>query len=80
MGIIELPKSKKSFNCRKEEVDGVTILKCEPIEKKGDLKVALTERPIMFRMTEQGKFELIDDGGADPKIVKELDKYLKFFI
>lgn len=80
MNIIELPRSKKSFRCKKEEMDGVTILKCEPILKKGELKVALTEQPIMFRQLENGKFELIDDGGADPKTIKELDDYLKFFV
>jgi len=81
MGIINLPNSKKSFNCKKEEVDGVTFLKCEPIERKGDIKVALTEEPIKFRVDrDSGKFELMSDGGADPKTIKELDKYLKFFI
>ena len=80
MAIIELPRSKRSFRCKKEEADGVTVLKCEPILKKGDLKISLTENPIVFKQLENGKFELLDDGGADPDTIKELDKYLKFFI
>ena len=79
VSFIELPKSKKSFRCKKEEMDGVTMLKCEPILKKGELKVALTEQPIIFRQLGNGKFELIADGGADPKTIKELDEYLRFF-
>ena len=37
MAIINLPRSKKAFRCKKEVVDGVTTLKCEPVLKKGDM-------------------------------------------
>jgi len=73
-------RSGLSFNCRKEEREGNVLIKCEPIEKKDDIKQQLSERPIILRLTENGKLDLIDDGGVDRKIIEELDEYLEHFI
>ena len=75
-----LTKSNKAFRCRKEERDGVTFIVCSPVEKKGNVKVNIGEGEVLFRVTDTGKAELINDGGVDRKTIEELDEYLKYFL
>jgi hypothetical protein len=73
-----LKRSGIAFNCVKEDREGTTIVKCEPIEKRGEIREKLVIRPILLRQLEDGKFDLIDDGGATKDIIKELNDYLKY--
>ena len=65
-----------ALNCRKEERDGVVIVRCAPIEKREDIRQELGERETVFKVM-NGKLELIDDGGVPKHIMKELDDYLR---
>jgi len=71
-----------AFNCKREERDGVRFIRCDPIEKKDNIKQALSESSIIFKIPERGgkKLEMISDGGADKELIKELDEYLAHFI
>ncbi len=66
-----------SLNCRKEERDGVVIIRCSPIEKRDDIKQQLGERDIQIQVLENGKLDLKDDGGVPKPVMEELDEYLK---
>lgn len=70
---------RMTFNCKKMDDEGVTKVVCEPIEIRGNVKQRLSERPVQFRLTENGYLDLIDDGGVPKDIIKELDEYLSFF-
>ena len=74
-----MTKSKKAFRCKKEERNGVVFVMCQPIEKRDDIKEALSEGEVVFRLLNNGRLDLIDDGGADKKTIEELDDYLRFF-
>lgn len=67
-------------NCRKEVRDGVTFLICEPVMKKGDIKIPLTEREVVFRIvaTPRGAVaDMIDDGMSDEKVLEAIDRRLQ---
>lgn len=66
-----------AFNCRKEDRDGVVIIKCSPLEKRDDIKQQLGEREVQIKVLENGKLDFMDDGGVPKPIMEELDEYLK---
>jgi len=69
-----------AFNCRKDDRDGVVIIRCSPIERKNDIKQQLGERDVKIRVLENGKLDFQDDGGVPKPIMEELDEYLKRMI
>ena len=70
-----------SLNCKREDnPDGIQLIKCEPLEKRDDVVQNLGQREVQFRVLENGKVELLDDGGVNREIVKELDDYLNYFV
>jgi hypothetical protein len=75
----------RRFNCKKLEEEGITKIVCQPIEKIGSVDKPLTDRPIVFRVAQDpitGKTyaDLLDDGGADKKLIKELDEYISYML
>ncbi len=76
MGIFA--KGGKAFNCRQEPVEGVVYVKCEPLKKEKDIKEALGDRPVLFRLEQGGRVNMIDDGGVDQQTIKELQDYIKY--
>ncbi|HDH44851.1 MAG TPA: hypothetical protein ENG66_05610 [Thermococcus sp.] len=89
MEVIEIPNvfnillggSKKKFRCKKVEKEGITLVTCSPVEKKGEILEALGEGEVVFKIDPNTRVaELIDDGGVDRQTIKELDEYIKYFL
>jgi len=75
---VSLRGGKKKFRCMKEEREGVQFITCRPVLEKDNVLQNLSDDAIKFRVN-SGRFELLDDGGAYPEVIKELEDYLKYF-